>query len=291
MTPDFYAQVLASGLVMGAIYSLIAIGYNIVFSATSGVSFAQGEYVTLAGFTAIGLVGAGIALPLAVLAAIAAATLVSAIFERTTIHPVLMRGPVAIGMVTIGQQIALQTTDLSVWGYGSQSLDPFTGGEPVRIFGAVVLPQAFWVVGVTFLLFIALRVFYAKTWLGRSMQACSEDKEAAASLGINPGLVVLAAFVLSGAAGAIAGVLVAPIVAVYFQSGIEWALKGMAAAIIGGLGNTTGSLVGGFSLGVVEALSSSFIPAGLQSTVPLTLLVLLLMFRPSGLLGRKMARL
>ena len=156
MTAGFFAQVIVSGLMLGAIYALIAQGYNIVFGATGGISFAQGEYLTLSGFTSISLASIGVPLPIAVVAAIALATLVSVVLERATIHPVIARGAMAIGIVTIGQQIALQTTELTIWGYGSQSLPPFTDIPPLRMFGAVVQPQTFWVFGGTALVFVFL---------------------------------------------------------------------------------------------------------------------------------------
>jgi branched-chain amino acid transport system permease protein len=293
MSLDLVLQYLVAGLTYGAIYAVVAIGFNIVYSATGIINFAQGEFVMLGGMIAVQL-SRSLPLPAAIAGAVLATAAVGALLEVALLR--WLRKPSVLRMVviTIGASILIREGALFLWGEGVRSLPYFTGDEvsSVAILGARISPQVFWVLGTVGLIVALLEWFYRRTLLGWEMQACAANKDAAALCGVPVRRLVTLSFALAAAIGALAGAVVSPITYTSYAAGGPLAIKGFTVAILGGLGNSGGAVAAGLALGVVESFAVSVLPAAYKDVVTLTLLLAVLVVRPSGLFSsREAARL
>ena len=283
-------QYLVSGITVGSVYALVALGFNMIYNATGIINFARGEFVMLGGMTMVSLMGAlklpmWISFPLS----IACATAVGALLERGAIHPLKNAPPITIIIVTIGASILIRGVAILIWGEDAHRLPGLTGDRPIKILGASILPQSFWVIGIGVLLMGALHLFYRRTTFGKAMLACSADPEAAMLVGINPRRMVFWSFVISSALGAIAGIIITPLIFTHYNIGVMIGLKGFCAAVLGGLGSFLGAIVGGLTLGVIEKLAVGLAPmgySGYENAIAFIALLIILFLRPSGLLGR-----
>lgn len=279
-----FFQYLASGLVVGCIYGLIAIGYTAVYNVTGIVNFAQGDASMLGALGAVGLLGLGASLPVAIGASVLLVGLLGVVMERVAIRPAgpdVMRGII----ITIGVGVAFQGVAVIVWGTDAQPLPAFSGEQPISLGGVTVPPQAFWILGSAALLMVALYVFYTRTYLGKAYRACAMDPRAAGLMGIPTGAMRGIGFLLSGLTGAIAGVIVAPIALMQYDSGVSLGIKGFVACIIGGFGNPIGAALGGLVLGLLEAFATGYLSSGFKNAIAFVMLLVFLFLRPGGLLG------
>jgi branched-chain amino acid transport system permease protein len=230
-------------------------------------------------------------LPLAVAGAVAATAAAGALVEITFIRWLWKPSVLRMIVITIGVSILLREAALVAWGESVRSLPYFTGDEvtALALGGVRVSPQVIWVLGVTALIVAFLEFFFRHTMLGWEMRACAANRDAAALCGLPVRNLVTLSFVLSAAIGALAGAVVSPITYTSYAVGGGLAIKGFTVAILGGLGNSTGALVAGLLLGVLESLSVSVLPTAYKDVVTLTILLAILFARPSGLLGSREA--
>ncbi len=280
-------QFLFSGLTVGAMYALAALGYALIYNASHIVNFAQGEFIVLGAMTASILVEAGTVLPLAVGLAIALTVLVGAMTERLAIRPAGGAPLVTLLIITLGVGLIIKGGIQVAYGKGNHSLPAFSGDAPILIGGATLTPQTLWVLGVTALVVLVLAWYFTRTLGGKSMLATSHNRLAAQLVGISTSRVLMASFALSGALGAIGGVITAPITFTSYDAGVVLGLKGFAAAALGGIGSGPGALVGGLLLGVMESLAAGYLSAAYKDVVAFVLVLLVLMFMPRGLFGSK----
>ena len=280
-------QFLFSGLMVGAIYGLVALGLNIVFNATGAVNFAQGEFAMLGGMLSSALLTAtGLPLPVVIVLAVAAVTAVGVLLDRLAINPARGADVLNLIIITIGASILLKGAVMVTLGKNAAGLPAFTGDRPIWLLGAAILPQALWIVGGALLIVLALHLFFARTLVGKAMQAVAIDREAARLVGIDVGRMVMLSFALGAAVGAVAGIVITPMTLTIYDAGTMLGLKGFAAAVAGGLGNTFGGIAGGILLGLLEALGGGLIASELKDVLAFVLLLFLLFFRPRGLLGQ-----
>jgi branched-chain amino acid transport system permease protein len=279
-------QYVISGITNGAIYAVIALGFTIIYNSTEVINFAQGEFVMLGGMAVIALDGVShLPLGFSFLLAVLAVTLVGIALERFTIRPARSSNPIALIIITVGASIFLRGVAMMFWGKDSLGLRPFTGSAPIHFGGATLVPQSLWVLGVTMVVMAALQFFYKHTITGKAMRACAFNRRAAGLVGIGVNRMVLVSFALSAAIGAAAGIVIVPLCG--YDVGIMLGLKGFCAAVLGGLGSSPGSILGGFLLGVLEALGAGLISSGFKDAIAFFVLLLVLFIRPSGLLGSK----
>ena len=278
-------QYLISGLTNGAIYALIALGFGIIYNATTIINFAQGEMVMLGALCAISIYQLEPSLPLAFLGGVGVVTLVGLTFERLALRPVKDPNPLTLIIITVGGAVFIKGVAMLLWGKEAYPLPSFSGNVPLHLGTATVLPQNLWVMGLTALLVLALEAFFRLTLMGKAMRACAYNIRAARLVGIAAGRMVQFSFGLSAALGAGAGILIAPLTLGVYDMGTMLGLKGFSAAIIGGLGSSLGGVLGGLLLGVVEALASGYISSGYRDAVAFLLLLIVLFLRPQGLLG------
>lgn len=279
-------QYILTGITIGSIYALTALGFNIIYNATDIINFAQGEFVMLGGmiiifFTTI------VKLPIiiAFLLSVLIVTIIGALFERLAIHPLKDASVITLIIITIGASIFFKGVAMFVWGKGTFALPAFSGEKPIFFFGATIIPQSLWVFGITILIVILLGLFFKKTIVGKAMRACAINKAAASLMGINVKKMVLFSFALSAAIGAIAGIVITPISLMEYERGTMLALKGFAAAVLGGLGSGIGAVVAGFLIGIVESLGAGLISSGYKDAIALVILLIVLFIKPSGLFG------
>ena len=270
---DQLAQYLASGLVVGAIYALIGLGFVIVYSVTRIINFAQGEFVMLGALSAVTLVSRGLSLPVAFLLAVAAVALVGALLERVAIHPLRGASPLTILILTLGASIALRGAALIAWGTDPFAMPQFTPGPPLHIGGAMIVRQGVWVLVVATAVFALLWLFFNHTYVGTALRACAVNGRGARLMGIRVERMFLFAFALSGALGATAGVVIAPITYATYDMGLMLGLKGFVAAVLGGLVSPPGAIVGGFLLGVLESFAAGLVSSGYKDAVAFIILV------------------
>ena len=285
-TSDQLAQFILSGLTTGSIYALIALGFCIVHNATGIVNFTQVDFVSLGGLVMYTLLLSwGLPLGVALPFSIAAVMVVGGLVQRLTIEPARSKEIIVLIFITIGVSIFLRGVFKVLWGKNQMALPSFSGDTPFVILGATVLPQSLWIFGVTLAVVVLLHLFFGKTRVGKAMRAVSFNSRAAQLMGISVDRMVLLAFAMSGGLGAVAGIIIVPITTLSYDIGVILGLKGFAAAVLGGYGNSVGAIVGGLVLGVVESLCAGAISSTYKDVIAFALLLLVLFVKPSGLLG------
>jgi branched-chain amino acid transport system permease protein len=286
MHPEQVLQYVLAGITEGAIYAIIAIGFNIIYNTTGIINFAQGEFLVLGAMTAISL-SAFLPLPLAVAAAVAVTMAVGALVDLVFIRWLASPSVLRLVVITIGVSILLREGMLHVWDEKVRALRPFTGSEisSVSVFGAHIAPQALWVLGIAALIVAGLALFFRYTLAGRAMRACAANSTAARLCGINTRRLVTLSFCLSAGIGALAGCALSPLTQTQYDMGAPLAIKGFTVAILGGLGNSTAAVAAGLILGLLEVFSVSLLPLAYKDAVSLAVLLIVLFLRPGGLFG------
>ena len=279
-------QYLFTGVTVGSIYAMVAVGFNIIYNVTDIINFAQGEFVMLGGLIMVFFtVTAKLPLPLAFVLTIAAVTAVGAVMERFTINPLKNASVLTMIIVTIAVSILFKGIAMFVWGKDPYIFPPFSGSKPLFVFGAAIQTQTLWVLFLTAVMVVLMTIFFKKTRYGKAMLACADDPEAARLVGIKVNTMILISFALSAAIGAVAGAVITPISLMEYDRGALLALKGFGAAVLGGLGSFYGAVVAGVLLGIIESMCAGLVSSGYKDAVALIILLLVLYVRPSGLFG------
>ena len=284
-----FLQFVVSGLTVGAVYALVALGFTLIYNASDVVNFAQGEFVMIGGMVTVFVAAAGVPLPFAALIAIATAVAVGLLLHRLAIEPARGASAVTLIIITIGASIFLRGVAQVLFDKQFHKLPAFSGETPINLFGAAVQPQSFWVLGGAALIVLALYVFFERTVLGKAVLATAANRLAAQLVGINTATVMALAFGTSAAIGAIAGLLITPITLTSYDIGILLALKGFAAAMLGGMGNPFGAVLGGLLLGLLEAFGAGYVSSTYKDGTAFVVILLVLLVAPQGLLGRRSA--
>ena len=282
-------QYLLSGLTVGAIYALVALGFAIIYNASHVINFAQGEFVMIGGMAAAGFIDAGLPLPLSILFSVGLATLVGLLLEKLAVEPAKGAPVVTLIIITIGASILLRGLAALVWDKKIHPVPAFSGEAPIMLGGATLLPQTLWVLGTTLVTVLALWWFFNRTLTGKAILAVSYNRLAAQLMGISVRRVLLVSFGLSAGLGALAGVLIAPISFTSWDVGVMLGLKGFAAAMLGGIGSGPGAVVGGLALGLIEALGAGYLSSAYKDVFAFVVLLAALVFLPNGLAGRRAA--
>ena len=281
-----FLQFLFSGATVGATYALAALGFTLIYNASGVINFAQGEFIMIGGMAAVFLVKLGVPLPLAIALAVAIAACVGVLVEKLAIEPAGNAEVVTLIIITIGASLTIRGLVGVTLGKGNHALPSFSGESPIAVFGATLLPQSLWVLGVTLVVVLALAWFFGRTLTGKAMLATAHNPLAAKLVGINTRFILLLSFALAGALGAVGGILIAPINYTSYDAGIMLGLKGFVAATLGGLGSGMGAIAGGLILGIVEAMTAGYVSSAYKDAMPFVLILLILFFRPQGLFGK-----
>lgn len=290
-----FLQILTSGAAQGMIYALIAFGYNITFSTSRTINFSQGNLLMAGGVVAFLLymdqatgqpLGNSIIIPL--IAVLIVGSLLGALAYKTAVEPSLKRGSgYNWVMATLAFGIIVRNVVEQAWSTDDFRFSSPVDDSPIHIAGVGVYPQEILIIVVAVLIVAAVEIFRNKTILGKAIQAVSQDKQTASLMGINQNFVILFSFMLSSAIAGVAGVLVAPLTFVSASMGTVLGIKAYAVAIIGGLESGYGMLVGGLILGLSESFTARYLSTGYKDTPGFVLLILIILFMPSGLFGKK----
>lgn len=275
-----------SGLMIGSVYGLIAVGFCMVYNATEAINFSQGEFVMLGGMIAASVFRIwGWPLPVVFAVAVVSSLIMGLVCEKLTFG--LTREPQVLNLIiiTIGLAIAIKGAVMMMWGKFPKHLPAFTGETPLVILGATLVPQAIWIAGISLVVMLFMRAFLKKTTIGTAMRAAAADKVAASLVGISVPQASALSFGIASAIGAAAGVILTPVTLTSYDHGTMLGLKGFCSAIIGGMGNVYGGFLGGIVLGLVEAFAAGWGSSGYRDVVAFVCLILILLLRPSGLLG------
>jgi len=282
-----FLQFVISGLTVGAVYALVALGFTLVYNASHVINFAQGEFVMLGGMLAALFIHSGTPPALAVVLAILIPALVGILMEKVAIEPIKGADTITLIIVTLGVSLIVRGIVQVALGKGTHTIPPFSGNEPIRILGATLPTQSLWVFGGTAVAVLLLWYFFSKTISGKAMLATAYNQVASQLTGINTNWVLMMSFALAAAIGAIGGVLVTPITMTSFDAGIMLGLKGFVAAVLGGMGSGPGAVVGGLLVGLIEATAAGYISSAYKDAIPFILILFILFFMPNGLLGKK----
>lgn len=279
---------LMSGLAVGAIYGLVAVGFSMIYRAMSLVNFAQGDMVMIGAFIGytILVLAPGIPFWLVVVGAMVLAALLGMVIERVAFRPSLKRGAdqVYLVLLTLGIGIVLANTARLIWGANPVVYPTPLTHEVVRVAG-YPLPAVYLYIAMAMpLLLVGLHVFFTRTWLGLALRAVADDPDTAATMGIRAGVASSTSFALASGVGAVAGVLYAPITFVSFDMGVI-GVKAIAAAALGTLGSIPGAVVGGFVIGLGETFGGQLIATEYQDSIAFAIMIAILIVRPTGLFG------
>jgi branched-chain amino acid transport system permease protein len=280
-------QFILSGLTAGSTYALIAIGFSLIHNATGIVNFAQGEFVMLGGMFMITFY-TFLKLPmlLSFILTVFSVAAVGLLLERGPIRHARSKEILILVMITIGASIFIKGLSMILWGKNPMTLPPFSGEAPIVFLGAAVMPQSIWIFGITVGVVAALNYFFQGTMTGKAMRAVAASRRSAMLTGIPVDRMILLSFTLSGALGAVAGIILTPITTTSYDVGVMLGLKGFSAAILGGYGSMPGAVIGGLLLGTLESLAAGLISSEYKDALAFLILLTALFFKPSGIMGR-----
>jgi branched-chain amino acid transport system permease protein len=305
---ETFIQQIINGLVLGSLYALIALGYTMVYGILNLINFAHGDVLMIGALTAwwvitvlmkmypempglvLLMIGLGVAIPVCII--------VSLVIERIAYRPLRNAPRLAPLITAIGVSIILQTVAMLIWGRNYLTFPSLLPQDPIVIAGATVTVTKLLIIGLSAVIMIGLMVLVNRTKLGRAMRATSENPRVAGLMGVNPNFVIAVTFAIGAALAAVAGVMIAANYSVvHFYMGFLPGLKAFTAAVLGGIGNIPGAMVGGLLLGLIESLGAGYIGeltggvlgSNYQDVFAFIVLCAVLILRPSGLLGERVA--
>jgi len=283
----FLYQLLA-GLSVGCIYALVALGYSLIFASIRLLHFAQGDLLMIGGFFALTMVLTfKLGLYTGIIAVMIIVGLLGFLIERFAYRPVPQRMIAARIMSTLGIGLILRNMTILIWGPQPRGLPPAVfSGPPIHLPGMTVPPAYYLILIISVAIMILLTLFLGKTKLGLAMRTTAHDQSLAELMGIETSRVMSLSFMIGAAIAAAAGMLVAPITFISQGMGFRLGIKGFAAAVLGGFGNIPGSMIGGIVLGLLETIGGSFISSGYKDCIAFVVLILVLIFKPAGIMGK-----
>lgn len=279
-------HVVVSGLATGSIYALMAIALVIIYKATGTLNFAQGEMLMLSAFIAwTAWQDLGLPLLAAVLVSVVASALLAFGLERIVIRRAISATAADVLIITLGLSLVFKSVAGIVWTHDDFPFPAFFGARPIGLGPVRLAPVSLGIIGGSLALMLALYGLFTHTRLGRAMRAVAQSQTAARLMGISVERVYSQSWVLAAMVGAVAGVLVAPVIFLSTKMGLL-VINGFTAAVLGGFGSMPGAVLGGMVLGVLENLAPLYLPSSIRHAVPFVVLIAILVIRPSGLLGR-----
>jgi len=306
MQLDILLQQILNGLVLGSVYALIALGYTMVYGILQLINFVHGDVLmvgAMVGVTVVSLLAkSGLPLPVILVIAIACAipvcVILSLLIERVAYRPLRNAPKLAPLITAIGLSIVIQTLAMIIWKPNPIVFPDLLPTKPIEIGPALLAPKQMLILVVSAVLMIGLLLLVNRTKLGRAMRATAENPRIAGLMGVNANQVIAVTFAIGASLAAVAGVLVAMNYNIaQFSMGFIPGLKAFTAAVLGGIGNLGGAVLGGLLLGIIESLGAGyigdltggFLGSNYQDIFAFVVLILVLVFRPSGLMGERVA--
>jgi len=281
-------QQIINGLAQGSIYSLIGIGFALIFGVLGLVHFAHGEVYMLGAFFGYILITAfHLDVFSALSIAIIGSALIGIMIEAVAFRPLRKAPDMAPMVCTLGLSIVLQNLAMLIWGSDTKSIPDVLESSSISLAGAQISGAQIIIFGVAIALMLALQFILYRSKMGRAIRATAQNKEAAALMGVNINQIISATFAIGSGLGGAAGVLVGIYYNAFFpMMGFMAGLKAFTATVLGGLTSVPGAMVGGLILGVVENLGAAYISSGYRDLIAFAILILVLLIKPSGIFGR-----
>nr|WP_207707707.1 branched-chain amino acid ABC transporter permease [Alkaliphilus serpentinus] len=285
---DMFMEQLSNGIALGSIYALTAIGFTMVYGIIRLINFVHGDIYMMGAFFALtGLTVLGLPLIPSFLLGMIGASIVGVLLAKFAYSPVFKAPRINLLLCAIGAAIFLENFAMLVWGPETQSFPTLIENKTYSIFGFKATTLQLIILGVSIALVLILTYIVKYTKLGRAMRCTSQDMEAAKLMGINTNRVVYFTFMIGSSLGAAAGVLVGMYYkAAYPMMGFTAGLKAFVSAVIGGIGNIPGAMLGGLIMGVSESLGAAYISSGYRDAIAFIILIFILLVKPSGILGK-----
>jgi branched-chain amino acid transport system permease protein len=307
---DIFIQQIVNGLVLGSIYALIALGYTMVYGILGIINFAHGDVLMIGALTALSAITGlqkfapglpeWLTLVIATLIAMPVCAVLAYTIERVAYRPLRNAPRLAPLITAIGVSIILQTMGMLIWSRNPLTFPQLLPSEPIDIgsTGATITGKEMVIIGMAVMVMAGLLALVNRTKLGRAMRATAENQKVAGLMGVNPNFVISATFMIGATLAALAGVMMATNYGnAHFYMGFIPGLKAFTAAVLGGIGNLAGAMVGGMLLGLIEALGAGYIGdltngvfgSNYQDVFAFIVLIIVLVFRPSGIMGERVA--
>ncbi len=274
-------------MISGAIYALVAIGFNVIYSTTKIVNFAQGEFLMLGGIIEFLLIRQSVPIGVSLLISSIAVSFIAVLIYKIFISKTKKATELSLIIMTIGLSITIRGIVGVLVDKNAHPVKSFLSIASVNLFNLAFSSQYIIVIFVTLILAVVLYFYFKKTLFGKIMQAVSMNQLAAKLFGIDVSFVQMTSFAISGFIGALAGAIIAPISFVQYDMGIMFGLKGFAACVVGGFGNNTGAIAGGLIIGIAESLSAGYISSSYKDLIAFLIMILVLFLKPSGIFSSK----
>lgn len=282
---------LINGISLGSIYAIIALGYTMVYGIAKMLNFAHGDVIMVGAYVSyICTTTAGIPPILSVLIAMAVCTVLGILIEGLAYRPLRKASSLAVLITAIGVSYFLQNAALLIWGSNPKSFSSIVPFDSIALFGGklIITSESIVTVAVCILIMVFLNLFTKKGKMGKAMRAVSEDKDAAQLMGINTNATISMTFAIGSALAAVAGVLLCSAYPVLIPTtGSMPGIKAFTAAVFGGIGSIPGAMLGGILLGLIEIIGKSYISTALSDAIVFAVLIIVLLVKPTGLLGKK----
>ena len=284
---------LINGISLGSIYAIIALGYTMVYGIAKMLNFAHGDVIMVGGYMCFcATTYLGWPAPAGILLAVVVCTVLGVVIERLAYKPLRMAPALAVLITAIGVSYFLQNAALLIWGSSTKSFTSVVGGSPIPLFGGqlTIAPVTIVTVVTCIIIMVVLTLFTNKSKAGTAMRAVSEDKGAAQLMGINVNTTISLTFAIGSGLAAIAGVLLCSAYPTLMPTtGSMPGIKAFTAAVFGGIGSIPGAMIGGILLGVIEIFAGAYISTQLQNAIVFAVLIIVLLVKPDGLLGKRVS--
>ncbi|MGB0387317.1 MAG: branched-chain amino acid ABC transporter permease [Ardenticatenaceae bacterium] len=287
-----FSQLLIAGIATGAIYALIAVGFSLLWQTSETINFAQGEFVMVPGFIILSMMsffGVGV-IPAFLITLPIMMLLFGFLFKRLLVTPLIKYGDFPLVIATIGLGLLLKEGAKLIWGANALPFPDVVDDRIIKFAGVRASVADLTTLAIAIVIIIGLQLFLTRTFVGRSMEATAQNPDVARILGIDVDRMVLYTFLINAVLVTVAGLLITPSYLAKFSNGETLGLLAFMAAIVGGFNQVRGALIGGFLIGVLENLGAFYVSTQYRTAFPIILLILVILFKPEGLFGRKEER-
>ncbi len=287
----FFLQMLVTGIVIGSVYALVALGFVLIYKSSDAINFAQGEFLLVGTYVCLTLVSSyHIPFIAALIITLLFSAVLGLVIERIVLRPFIGEPVISLIMATIGLSSVLLGIVHIIWGHETKVFPTIFSETPVHLGSVVVAPVYLWSLAIVIVMLLLFTLFFKYSKMGIAMRATADDQQAAMSMGISVKVIFACAWAIAAVVSAVGGVLIGNINGV--NSSLAFiGLKVLPVAILGGLDSIPGAIIGGVIIGVVESMTGGYLDplvgGGLKEVMPFIILVFILMFKPYGLFGKK----
>jgi len=288
---SFFLQMLVTGIVVGSVYALVALGFVLIYKSSDAINFAQGEFLLVGTYVCLTLVASyNIPFIAAILITLAFSAVLGLVVERIVLRPFIGKPVISMIMATIGLASVMAGIVHIIWGHETRVYPKVFSDKPLQLGDVVIAPVYAWALIIVVIMLVIFTLFFKYSKLGIAMRATADDQQAALSMGISVKTIFAVAWAIAAIVSAVGGVLLGNINGVN-SSLSTIGLKVLPVAILGGLDSIPGAIIGGILIGIIESLTGGYLDplvgGGLKEVIPFIILVLILMFKPYGLFGKK----